>query len=195
MPVLLECNNVTAYDKAPGEDSEKLLGLSPVYRLDVPASGILLLSDGPFEGEILYKTYVAVCTGKFERNCGFMEDLLFHDSRSNRTFPVKRERKGVKRAELAYKVLGYLENENLSLVSVKLVTGRTHQIRAQFAARKHPLAGDGKYGSRIKCGLALDCHDIMFVPASNADDAGKSPVHLKSACDRYPFTLFPKELR
>ena len=91
-----------------------------------------------------------------------MEDLLFHDSRTNRTFPVKRMRKGVKEAKLSYKVLDYNKEKDISYVSVVLDTGRTHQIRTQFASRKHPLAGDGKYGSRIKCNIALVCGELTF---------------------------------
>jgi 23S rRNA pseudouridine1911/1915/1917 synthase len=48
------------------------------------------------------------------------------------------------------------------MVSVVLDTGRTHQIRTQFASRKHPLAGDGKYGSRIKCPIALVMAELTY---------------------------------
>ena len=84
---------------------------------------------------------------------------------------VKRMRKGVKEARLRYKVLAYNSEKNISFVSVTLDTGRTHQIRTQFASRKHPLAGDGKYGSRIKCDIALVCGEITFDEGS-----GKEPV-------------------
>ena len=143
--------------KERGEDSEKIapLGLSVLSRLDVPVPGIIAASDSGKRIRILDKRYYLVCQGRFEDQKGTMEDLLFHDSRSNRTFPVKRMRKGVKEASLSYEVLSYNEEKDISFVSVVLNTGRTHQIRTQFASRKHPLAGDGKYGSRIKCPIAL----------------------------------------
>lgn len=108
------------------------------------------------------KTYVAVCEGVFEEQSGTMEDLLFKDSRKNKSFVVKKERKGVKKALLTYEVLGtaMCGDKMCSLVSVTLKTGRSHQIRVQFASRKHPLLGDGKYGSKINGDIALFSHKI-----------------------------------
>lgn len=150
--------------KERGEDSEKIApsGLNVLSRLDLPVPGIIAATDSGKRIRILSKKYFLVCQGKLDENEGVMEDLLFHDSRSNRTFPVKRMRKGVKEARLSYKVLDYNEEKDLSYVSVVLDTGRTHQIRTQFASRKHPLAGDGKYGSRIKCGIALVCGELTY---------------------------------
>lgn len=150
--------------KERGEDSEKIApqGLSALYRLDVPVPGIIAAADSGKRIRIIDKKYYLVCQGRFGDAEGVMEDLLFHDSRSNRTFPVKRMRKGVKEARLSYKVLAYNEENDTSFVSVSLDTGRTHQIRTQFASRKHPLAGDGKYGSRIKCPIALVMAELTY---------------------------------
>ena len=91
-----------------------------------------------------------------------MRDLLLKDSRKNKTFVVSKMRKGVKEAILRYCVID--ENNNQSLVEIELETGRSHQIRVQFASRKAPLAGDGKYGSRNnKCSVALWSHSLSFV--------------------------------
>ena len=150
--------------KERGEDSEKIAppGMAVLSRLDVPVPGIIAAADSANRIRISDKRYCLVCQGRFDEEDGIMEDLLFHDSRSNRTFPVRRMRKGVKEARLRYKVIRYNEEKDLSFVSVVLDTGRTHQIRTQFASRKHPLAGDGKYGSRIKCPVALVCCEMTF---------------------------------
>ena len=163
--------------KERGEDSEKIApsGMSALSRLDVPVPGIIAVADSGKRIRILDKKYCLVCQGRLENEEGVMEDLLFHDSRSNLTFPVKRMRKGVKEARLSYKVLSYNAEKDLSYVSVLLDTGRTHQIRTQFASRKHPLAGDGKYGSRIKCPIALVCAELTF-----DEGEGTKPVTVKA---------------
>ena len=163
--------------KERGEDSEKIApsGMAALSRLDVPVPGIIAVADSGKRIRILDKKYCLVCQGRLENEEGIMEDLLFHDSRSNRTFPVKRMRKGVKEARLSYKVLSYNAEKDLSYVSVVLDTGRTHQIRTQFASRKHPLAGDGKYGSRIKCPIALVCAELTF-----DEGEGTKPVTVKA---------------
>ena len=149
--------------KERGEDSEKIApsGLNVLSRLDVPVPGIIAAADSGKRIRIISKKYYLVCQGKLEDE-GVMEDLLFHDSRSNRTFPVKRMRKGVKEARLTYKVISYNAEKDLSYVEAVLDTGRTHQIRTQFSSRKYPLAGDGKYGSRIKCPVALVCGELTY---------------------------------
>ena len=88
-------------------------------------------------------------------------DYLFKDSRKGRVFPVSRPRKGVREAVLEYRILA-TAGEN-SLAEITLHTGRTHQIRVQFASRKHPLYGDGKYGSRQKGSIALQSCGLCFV--------------------------------
>ena len=83
---------------------------------------------------------------------GVLRDYLFKDSRRGRVFPVSRPRKGVKEAVLEYR-----------LADITLHTGRTHQIRVQFASRRHPLWGDGKYGSRVKGDIALQSARLRFI--------------------------------
>ena len=143
-----------------------------LHRLDTPVGGVMVYAKSAQAAKVFSKkiadktdfnkTYLTVCEGDFIENQGEMCDLLFKDSSKNKSFVVKRERKGVKKAELTYKVLDTCEIEGkiCSLVSVTLKTGRSHQIRVQFASRKHPLLGDGKYGSTVKGQIALFSHKI-----------------------------------
>ena len=170
-------NDVVFCIKPPGLSSEHDLpkaleeqlggSIYTLHRLDNPVGGVMvyartreaaarfsrLISDNSdFE-----KTYFAICEGEFPEKCGEMVDLLFKDSRCNKSFVVKKERKGVKKASLSYRVLGtaMYKDKLCSLVAVTLHTGRSHQIRVQFASRKHPLLGDGKYGSKVNCPMGL----------------------------------------
>ncbi len=142
----------------------------PVHRLDTAVGGTMVfaknsrtaaqltkqIADGSFQ-----KRYLAVITGAPDDKQGILKDLLFKDSSKNKTFVVKRERKGVKKASLEYEVLA--SHNGLSLVRILLYTGRTHQIRVQFASRKMPLVGDGKYGSKDnRCTVALWSNEISF---------------------------------
>jgi 23S rRNA-/tRNA-specific pseudouridylate synthase len=103
----------------------------------------------------------ATADGIIKEKQGVYKDLLFKDSSKNRSYVVKRMRKGVKEASLEYVVLS--EKENKSLVKVILHTGRTHQIRVQFSSRKTPLCGDIKYGSKDReSDIALFSHSISF---------------------------------
>ena len=92
----------------------------------------------------MVKEYVAMVHGTPPQQ-GDWEDLLWKDSSKNKVFTVKRERKGVKKARLEFRTL---EAGECSLVRIRLHTGRSHQIRVQFASRGYPLVGDRKYGGR-----------------------------------------------
>lgn len=125
----------------------------PIHRLDRGVGGIMVyarnakaagsLSRAVQEGT-MKKEYLAVLSGVPEEKSGELEDLLLHDSRKNKSYVVKRLRGGVKKAKLSYSLR--MEQNGHSLVQVRLFTGRTHQIRVQFASRKMPLLGDGRYG-------------------------------------------------
>ena len=109
------------------------------------------------------KEYVAIIEGKPQNDEDSLIDLLYHDKQKNKTFVVTRERRGVKKAELSYKLLKYSIDDNTSRVSIDLKTGRTHQIRVQFSSRKNPVAGDKKYGSSVDLKpIRLHCSSISF---------------------------------
>ena len=96
----------------------------------------------------LGKHYLAVVEGTPKPKTGVLRGYLFKDAVKNRVFVTDTPQKGSKSCETRYTVL---ESRNgLSLVECELITGRTHQIRAQFAHAGHPLLGDGKYGKLDK---------------------------------------------
>lgn len=174
--------------------SEQLkCGIYPVHRLDTAVGGVMVfaknsktaanlsrqLQDGTFK-----KRYLAVIKGNPEKNSGVYEDLLFKDSSRNKTYVVKRERRGVKHASLEYETVGSTQNN--SLVKILLHTGRTHQIRVQFASRKVPLLGDGKYGgSDNKCGLALWSYSVEIML-----DGKMATFFSRPDVGCYPWSLF-----
>ena len=137
------------------EELKKELGgeIFTLHRLDMNVGGVMVyartkgaaasLSTLIQQGQMV-KEYVAMVHGT-PPECGDWTDLLYKDSRRNKVFVVDRERSGVKKARLEFKRLS--EGEE-SLVRIRLHTGRSHQIRVQFASRKFPLVGDRKYGAR-----------------------------------------------
>ncbi|MBQ3528621.1 MAG: RluA family pseudouridine synthase [Clostridia bacterium] len=139
-----------------------------VHRLDTATSGVMVYAKSSecagrltasLSADDKIKEYLCVVHSP-DAGAGRMEDLLFHDKRKNKAYVVDRMRGGVKTARLDYETLS--KKDGLSLVKVTLDTGRTHQIRVQFASRKMPLLGDGKYGSRDNLPLALHCFHLGF---------------------------------
>lgn len=146
----------------------------PVHRLDKDTGGAMVFAKtaeaaGKMSALIreraLQKEYLAVVCGTLSEEAGEWTDLLFHDMKSNKSFVVKRNRRGVREATLSYRVLSCCETAQgpLSLVAIALKTGRTHQIRVQFSHRKFPLAGDLRYGGRGRCRIALWSHRLAFL--------------------------------
>ena len=168
-----------------------------VHRLDRAVGGLTVLARTQAAAASLIdqiaartaeKEYLAVLRGVPEAEEATLEDLLFHDSRTNKTFVVTRPRKGVREAKLSYRVLGQAEGETgpLSLVRVKLHTGRTHQIRAQFSHRGLPLLGDLRYGSKAAHGPAL----FSCLLAFDHPETGKR-MRFELLPEGEPWNLFP----
>ena len=168
-----------------------------LHRLDKPVGGVILYAKNKkaasaFSSLItenrLTKTYLAVLDGTPEKDEDRLCDLLFKDSRKNKTFVVKKMRKGVRDAALRYTVTE--RSKKNTLVKVTLETGRSHQIRVQFASRKLPLTGDGKYGSRDNgCTIALWSHILEFDHPVTGEH-----IVIESNPDysAYPWNLFRK---
>ena len=94
------------------------------------------------------KRYLAIVEGTPKPREGSLKGFLFKDARKNRVFVSDTPQPGSKTCQTNYKTLATANG--LSLVECELITGRTHQIRAQFAHAGHPLLGDGKYGKLDK---------------------------------------------
>ena len=92
----------------------------------------------------LDKRYLCIVEGKLKPEAGTLKGYLFKDAVKNRVYVTKESQPGSKTCVTNYRTLAV--RQGLSLVECELVTGRTHQIRAQMAAAGHPLLGDGKYG-------------------------------------------------
>ncbi len=141
----------------------------PIHRLDRNVGGVMIfgrtkeaaaaLSRAVQDGSLV-KEYVALVHGCPPPE-GDWEDLLFKDSSKNKVYVVKRERKGVKKARLSYIRQGDSEP---AAVRVRLYTGRSHQIRVQFASRGFPLVGDHKYGSRDEAAAPMLFCCCLTVP-------------------------------
>ena len=136
---------------------EKNAEFFSVHRLDRDVGGVMVYAKNRKTASMLTnairerrieKEYFAVVRGDPGEE-GVWEDLLFRDTRTMKTYIVKRKRAGVRDAKLAFRKAETVVSPEgtLTLVLVRLYTGRTHQIRAQFAGRGYPLCGDGRYGS------------------------------------------------
>ncbi len=168
-------------DSLPRRLEQQGLMVKPVHRLDRATGGVMAyaltdkaaatLSASVRDHTKFQKEYLAVVCGKPSDSHGTLEDLLYHDMRKNKSYVVKRPRRGVKHASLEYTVLDTvtIDTGTYSLVLVRLHTGRTHQIRVQFASRQLPLAGDSRYGGTRDCPLALWSHRLTLLHPITGD--------------------------
>ncbi len=173
-PAGISSQAVEKGDSLPHRLEQEGYPVKPVHRLDKPTGGVMVyartdqaaakLSALVGQHDQFQKEYLAVVQGCPATTSGTMEDLLYHDVRRNKSYVVKRPRKGVRQAKLDYTVLETVTNEEgtFSLVAVRLHTGRTHQIRVQFGSRQLPLYGDSRYGGVKGKGLGLWSHRLTF---------------------------------
>lgn len=168
-----------------------------VHRLDRPVSGVMVFArnkkaagklSADFANGMTDKEYLAVVAGRPENDVGVFKDYLFKDTAHCKSYTVKTLRRGAKEASLEYSTAGISAagGQTVSLVKIKLHTGRTHQIRVQFSSRGMPLLGDGKYGSRIDCPLALISRRLSFRHPST----GKRLEFFCPVPNTFPWNLF-----
>jgi len=149
---------------------EEKADVRTVHRLDRVVSGLMVLARNAaaaselsrqIREEEFEKEYLAVVHGTPESDSGTFRDLLLRNKAERKTYVVTEPGKGVQEAILDYWVLK--KTRDLSRVRIRLRTGRTHQIRAQFSSRGLPLVGDRKYSLlEDGCEIALWSWRLAF---------------------------------
>lgn len=217
MIILYHDNNIAVCIKQPGLLSEDKgessvpallrneLGadyIGVVHRLDRPVGGVMVyalttaaaacLSAQAANGT-MKKEYAAGVRGVPEKKGGMLADLLLHDMRRNKSFVVSSKRRGVKEARLLYRHMAEAAcgDGAISLERIKLITGRTHQIRVQFASRGNPLVGDGRYGGKdaLLKDPALYCVRLSFTHPDGREMSFTAP-----APEGYPWEMFDENM-
>lgn len=158
--------------------------LGIVSRLDAPVTGVIVLArtskaaarltEQFREGDV-DKSYWAVVHGRPHPASGELTDWLRKDERHRKMHVAAENAAGAKLARLSYRTLANLGGD--TLVEVRLVTGRKHQIRLQFASRDHAIVGDRKYGSTapFSRGIALHARQLALL-----HPVRKTPLHFEA---------------
>ena len=163
-----------------------------VHRLDRVVSGVMVLARNAkaaselsrqIREDVFEKEYLAVVHGNPEKERDTLTDLLYRDKARRMTMVASEPAKGVQEAILDYRVMN--RTAEMSRVKVLLKTGRTHQIRVQFASRNLPLVGERKYCTlEDSCEIALWSHRIAFTHPIT----GKRVEFSKEPPEIYPWT-------
>ena len=164
-----------------------------VHRLDRVVSGLMVLARNPQAASELSrqiredgfeKEYVAVLHGHPMDDSGRLIDLLERNKAERKTYVVTQPAKGVQEAILDYQTIA--KTDNLTRVRIQLITGRTHQIRAQFSSRDLPLVGDRKYSlNEDECEIALWSYRLSFLHPKT----GKKMVFCVEPPAIYPWSV------
>ncbi|MBQ4426758.1 MAG: RluA family pseudouridine synthase [Oscillospiraceae bacterium] len=166
-------NNIKAYLHAKGEwdpKSEHSFAPALCNRIDRNTGGIVIaaknaealrIMDEKIRLREIDKRYLAAIHGVMVPKSGTLENYIWKDAKNNRVYVSQEPRRGAKSAATRYRTLAVKGGE--SLVECELLTGRTHQIRAQFSFAGHPLLGDGKYGrDKDRDGQQLYSYKLRF---------------------------------
>ena len=164
-----------------------------VHRLDRVVSGLMVVARNAkaasdisrqIREDAFQKEYLAVIHGDPAQESGRLEDLLLRDKARKMTMVATEMEKGVQPASLRYRVIS--SHNGMSRVRIQLETGRTHQIRVQFASRNLPLVGERKYAVLDDpCEIALWSYRLAFThPAT-----GEKMEFTKQPPESYPWTV------
>ena len=169
-----------------------------VHRLDRTVGGAMVFAktskaasrlSEQVRNKTFKKTYRAVIHGTMDKKESILKDYLYKNKKTNMVSVVNKNHKEAKNAELSYETLD--KKNGFSLVEIDLKTGRSHQIRVQFASRKHPLFGDQRYGQDVnKVGqqISLWSYKIEI-------DHPTTKEKMEFVCEppkEYPWDLFNK---
>lgn len=165
-----------------------------VHRLDRVVSGLMVVARNKkaaselsrqVREESLGKQYLAVVHGRPEQDAGDLYDLLGRDKARKMTYVADGPGKDIQEARLSYRMLG--SRDGMSLVEITLHTGRTHQIRVQFASRGMPLVGERKYSTLDDpCEIALFSCGLRFAHPKT----GAPMAFSHEPPDSYPWNVF-----
>lgn len=164
-----------------------------VHRLDRVVSGLMVLARNAQAASELsrqiredefQKEYLAVIHGHPTKPADRLCDLLERNKAERKTYVVTQPAKGVQEAILDYQTLA--QTEELTRVRIQLITGRTHQIRAQFSSRDLPLVGDRKYSlNNDECEIALWSYRLAF----KHPKTGEQMEFMQQPPDVYPWSV------
>ena len=167
-----------------------------VHRLDQVVGGVMVLArsreaarrlSGQVEAHQFCKEYLAVLEGVPDAESGCLHDLLHRDRAQKKTFITNVSDRDSREAILHYRLLD--SRDGLSLVRIRLETGRTHQIRAQFSGRGLPLVGDRKYGAAHDLGNSIALWSRLLAFRHPQTDAAVTFSALPSRA--FPWDIFP----
>lgn len=191
MLTLLKADLKARYNK-PGN-----VFLALVHRLDRPVGGVLALvktskAAARLTAQLrqgdMERNYLAVVQGRPVPRAGLLEHYLVKDEAANRVRVLGHDAPGSKYACLEYRELDH-SGERLGLVRVRLHTGRSHQIRAQFAAAGYPIWGDQKYAPAVPGRqIALWSYKLSFGHPTKKERMS----FLCPPPDRAPWNAFPR---
>ncbi len=178
MHILYEDDRIVVIEKPIGVLSEDMPALlrqelhtacfRTVHRLDAQVGGLMVLARSVKAASLLseqmaqrqfHKEYLAVVCGDVPER-GQLRDYLARNTKEGLTYVADGPSKEAKEALLSYETVA--KRDGLTMIRVRLHTGRTHQIRVQFASRGWPLYGDKKYGKAEKESIALFCCRLGF---------------------------------
>ena len=164
-----------------------------VHRLDAQVSGVMVFARSRMAAALLSqqirerrftKEYLAVLCGTPSQPSGILTDLLARDPQRRLTYVADTPSPSAREARLSFAAVD--SSDGMTLVRVRLHTGRTHQIRVQFSSRGLPLLGDIRYGSKADCSTALWSYHMAFthpVTGRTVDVTCPPP-------ESWPWTLF-----